>query len=279
LFVKETRANYEELRIAREGKQSKRFLPLSQARANRFLPDWSTYMPPVPKRSGMWAMKDYDLAELRQYIDWTPFFSSWQLTGKYPQIFKDPVVGHEAKKLFDDAQKMLDQLIAEKWITANAVVGLFPANSDMDDIILYKDESRNEVLMKVHHLRQQVVKAPGQSNYCLSDFVAPVESGKEDYIGGFAVTAGLDIENKIKEFEKTHDDYSAILLKALADRFAEAFAERMHERMRKEWWAFTPEETFDNEALIEENYRGIRPCSGISRHVLIIQRSPCCLIY
>jgi len=214
------------------------------------------------RKKGVWTLNNYDLAELRKYIDWTPFFSSWQLSGRYPQILKDPVVGIEAKNLWDDAQKMLDQLIAEKWIKANAVIGLFPANSDMDDIIIYTDESRKEILMRVHHLRQQVVKAKGQSNYCLSDFVAPVESGKMDYVGGFAVTAGLEIENKVREFEKAHDDYSAILLKSLADRFAEAFAERMHERIRKEWWGFVPEEKLGNDELIAEGYRGIRPAPG-----------------
>jgi 5-methyltetrahydrofolate--homocysteine methyltransferase len=261
-FLEETRNNYEQLRIAREGKKTKRFLSLDLARANRFLPDWSSYSPPVPKKKGVWVLEDYDLSELRNYIDWTPFFSSWQLSGHYPQIFQDPLVGDEAKKLWDDAQKMLDKLIAEKWIRANAVIGLFPANSDVDDIIIYKDENRKDVLMRVHHLRQQVIKTAGQFNYCLSDFVAPVESGKVDYVGGFAVTAGLDIEDKVKEFEKAHDDYSAILLKALADRFAEAFAERMHERMRKEWWGFVPEEKLANDELIAESYQGIRPAPG-----------------
>lgn len=261
-FVAETRTNYEQMRIAREGKQSKRFLPLDKARANRFLPEWKSYVPPVPKKPGVQVFKNYDLAELRKYIDWTPFFSSWQLTGKYPQIFKDPVVGKEAKKLWNDAQVMLDKIISENWITANAVVGLFPANSDMDDIIIYSDESRKKILMRVHHLRQQVIKTAGQSNYCLSDFVSPVESGKADYIGGFAVTAGINIEDKVKEFEKAHDDYSAILLKALADRFAEAFAERMHERIRKEWWGFVPDEHLENDELIDESYRGIRPAPG-----------------
>ncbi len=261
-FVAETRTNYEQMRIAREGKQSKRYLPLDQARANRFLPEWKSYLPPIPKKPGVQVFKNYDLAELRNYIDWTPFFSSWQLTGKYPQIFKDPIVGKEAKKLWNDAQVMLDNIIAEKWITANAVVGLFPANSDMDDIIIYTDENRKKILMRVHHLRQQVIKTAGQPNYCLSDFVSPVESGKADYIGGFAVTAGINIEDKVREFERAHDDYSAILLKALADRFAEAFAERMHERMRKEWWGFVPDEHLGNDELIAESYRGIRPAPG-----------------
>lgn len=262
LFLEETRTNYEQMRIARERKQGKRFLSLEAARANRFSPDWNSYIPPVPKKTGTWVLNDYDLHELRNYIDWTPFFSSWQLTGHYPEILNDPIVGVEAKSLWNDAQKMLDQMTREKWITANAVIGLFPAHSDMDDIILYKDESRTEILMTVHHLRQQVTKTPGQPNYCLSDFVAPKESGKLDYIGGFAVTSGLDIEEKVKAFEQVHDDYSAILLKALADRFAEAFAERMHERIRKEWWAFVPDETLGNDELIAESYRGIRPAPG-----------------
>lgn len=263
-YLAEIKANYEQMRIAREGKNTKRFISLEAARANRYQPDWSSYDPPVPNKTGVWALKDYDLSELRKYIDWTPFFSSWQLAGKYPDILKDPIVGHEAKKLFDDAQAMLDKIIEGKWIVANAVVGLFPAHSDIDDVIIYADESRTEVRERVHHLRQQVEKAPGQPNYCLSDFIAPVESGKQDYIGGFAVTAGLEIEDKVKEFEAVHDDYHAILLKALADRFAEAFAERMHERMRKEWWGFATDENLDNNTLIAEGYRGIRPAPGYS---------------
>ncbi len=261
-FLQQTRLQYDHLRVAREGKNTKRFVPLEVARANRFKPDWQKYNPPKPKKTGTWPLKNYDLAELRKYIDWTPFFQSWQLSGRYPQILKDPVVGIEAKKLWDDAQEMLDQMILEKWITANAVIGLFPANSDMDDIILYAEENSKEVLMRVHHLRQQVTKATGQYNYCLSDFIAPVDSGKMDYVGAFAVTTGINIENKVKEFEAAHDDYRAILLKALADRFAEAFAERMHQRIRTEWWAYVPEETWDNEALISEKYRGIRPAPG-----------------
>jgi len=267
-YLAEIKANYEQMRIAREGKNTKRFISLEAARANRYQPDWASYDPPVPNKTGVWALKDYDLSELRKYIDWTPFFSSWQLAGKYPEILKDPIVGHEAKKLFDDAQAMLDKIIAGKWIKANAVVGLFPANSFMDDVIIFAPKSPKGDLksesVRVHHLRQQVEKAPGQPNYCLSDFVAPMESGKQDYIGGFAVTAGLEIEDKVKEFEAVHDDYHAILLKALADRFAEAFAERMHERMRKEWWGFATDENLDNNTLIAEGYRGIRPAPGYS---------------
>ncbi len=268
LFVKEIRDNYEQMRIAREGKNTKRYLSIAEARANRYQPDWSSYDPPVPHRTGLWALNDYDLKELREYIDWTPFFQSWQLAGKYPEIFKDEVVGHEAKKLFKDAQEMLDQLIAEKWIRAAAVIGLFPANAVGDDIIINTTSALPpfsllaEETIRLHHLRQQVVKAPGQPNYCLSDFIAPVESGKADYIGGFAVTAGLGIEKKVKEFESVHDDYHAILLKALADRFAEALAERMHERVRKEWWGYDSNEQLSNEQLIDESYMGIRPAPG-----------------
>ena len=262
LFLQETRENYSQMRIAREGRNVKRFLPLDAARANRFKADWQHYDPPTPKRTGSWVLNDYDLAELRRYIDWTPFFQSWQLSGKYPQILKDPVVGTEATKLWNDAQDMLDQIISEKWILANAVIGLFPANSDMDDIIIYADENRKDILMRVHHLRQQVSKASGQYNYSLSDFVAPLDSGKVDYIGGFAVTTGINIENKVKEFEADHDDYRAILLKSLADRLAEAFAERMHQRVRQEWWGYAADEQLDNEALIGEKYTGIRPAPG-----------------
>ncbi len=269
LYVQDIRNNYEQMRIAREGKNTKKYLPLAEARANRFAPDWSAYTPPVPQQQGVWAFDDYPLDELRPYIDWTPFFQSWQLAGKYPDIFKDPIVGKEAQRLYDDAQQMLDQLIAEKWIRAAVVIGIFPANSEGDDIVIAplapkspNGDLKEKKAMRLHHLRQQVVKAPGQPNFCLSDFVAPVESGKEDYIGGFAVTAGLGIETKVKEFEAVHDDYHAILLKALADRFAEALAERMHERVRKEWWGYASDELLSNNQLIDESYSGIRPAPG-----------------
>lgn len=262
VFINEAKEQYEQIRIARGGKNVKRFVSLQDARANRFKPDWQKYNPPVPKHTGIMMLSDYDLSELRKYIDWTPFFQSWQLAGKYPQIFNDPIVGVEAKKLWNDAQELLDRIIDEKWITANAVIGIFPANSEMDDIIVYTDDSKKDVLTRVHHLRQQVAKSSGQSNYSLSDFIAPVESGRNDYIGAFAVTAGLNIEDKVKAFEAAHDDYRAILLKSLADRFAEAFAERIHQRVRTEWWGYVPDETLDSDALIEEAYRGIRPAPG-----------------
>ena len=202
------------------------------------------------------------MAELAQYIDWTPFFATWELYGKYPAILTDSVVGEEATKVFADAHAMLKQLIDEKWLQANAVIGLWPANSVGDDIEIYTDETRTQVLETVHNLRQQNKKAAGQANYCLSDFVAPKSSGIADYIGGFAVTTGLGIEEHVARFEANHDDYSAIMLKALADRLAEAFAERLHQRVRQEFWGYASNETLSNEELITEKYRGIRPAPG-----------------
>jgi len=196
------------------------------------------------------------------YIDWTPFFHTWELAGRYPDILDDALVGVEARDLFDNAQVMLKKILAEEWLTARAVIGFFPANSDGDDIILYTDDSRSEVLEVLHHLRQQAVKAPGRPNYCLSDFIAPVDSGIADYIGGFAVTAGLGEEEAIRTKIAATDDYSRIIVKALADRFAEAIAERMHERVRKELWGYASAEKLSNEELIAEKYRGIRPAPG-----------------
>ena len=261
-FIREIRHQYADIRKARENRNGKRFIALDEARANRYRVDWNAYVPPVPKRTGVWSLHNYDLSELRKYIDWTPFFQSWQLAGRYPEILKDPVVGKEATQLWNDAQEMLDKMITEKWIRANAVLGIFPANSDMDDILVFTDERRDSVHKRIHHLRQQVLKAKGQPNYCLSDFVAPVESGKVDYVGAFAVTTGLDVDKKVKEFEADHDDYHAILLKSLADRLAEAFAERMHERIRKEWWGYAENEKLSNDQLISEVYAGIRPAPG-----------------
>lgn len=244
-------------------KSAKRYLTYNKARKNNQELDWETHKPVKPSFLGIKVLDDVDLNVLRDYIDWTPFFTSWQLHGKYPKIFEDEIVGEEAKKLFADAQKMLDQLIEEKWLTARAVVGFFPANSiEKDDIELYTGDDRQEVKAILHNLRQQRQKAPGQSNNCLSDFIAPKETEVEDYIGGFAVTAGLGIEKWVRKFEEAHDDYSAIMLKALADRFAEAMAEYMHERVRKEYWGYAKEESFSNDELIKENYKGIRPAPG-----------------
>ncbi|MCK6691234.1 MAG: methionine synthase [Thermoanaerobaculia bacterium] len=263
-FVGKIKEEYAQIREARASRQSaKQYLTLEQARANKFRPDWNSYTPPKPAFTGVKTFEDYPLAELADYIDWTPFFQSWQLAGKYPAILEDSVVGAEAQKLLKDAHTMLRQIIDEKWLTVRAVIGLFPANSvQEDDIEIYGDETRHSVLALTHHLRQQNQKAPGQPNFCLADFILSKESGKTDYLGAFAVTAGIGIEKWIGHFEARHDDYHAILLKSLADRLAEALAERMHERVRREFWGYAAEERLNNEQLIEENYQGIRPAPG-----------------
>lgn len=262
-FIAGVKAEYEKIRTDRAGRVShKQYLSLQEARDNKVKLDWADYTPPVPAQTGIQVFDDYSLAELAEYIDWTPFFQSWQLAGKYPAILKDEVVGTEATTLFQEAQEMLKKIIAEKWLTARAVIGIFPANSvNADDIQLYTDNTRTTPLMRLHHLRQQNVKSAGLPNFCLSDFIAP-QGTQEDYLGAFAVTAGIGIETKVAEFEAAGDDYSAIMLKSLADRFAEAFAERMHERVRKEFWGYATSEQLGNEALIEENYQGIRPAPG-----------------
>ena len=263
-YVKAIRDEFEEVRVRRGNRKSaKKYLTYKKARENKLQLDWENYTPPVPAFTGIKTIKEMDLAVLAEYIDWTPFFTSWQLRGKYPKIFDDEIVGEEAKKLYEDGQAILKRVIEEKWLTANAVIGFFPANSvNDDDIEIYTDNTRTEVAYTLHNLRQQRQKAPGQANFCLTDFIAPKESGVEDYIGSFAVTAGGDIEQWVKKFEDDLDDYNAIMTKAIADRLAEAFAEYMHERVRKEHWGYDEDETLDNEALIKEKYRGIRPAPG-----------------
>lgn len=261
-FILDTRQGYEKIRQARVGRQSvKKYISLDQARYNKASFDWAAYTPPQPPFLGVKSFLQYDLEELTAYIDWTPFFSSWQLSGKFPAILKDEVVGSEAQKLYNDARSMLRRIIDEGWLEARAAIGLFPANSVGDDIEVYTDKSRSQVQTTLRNLRQQRKKAPGLANFCLSDFIAP-KGRVEDYIGAFAVTAGVGIEKQVARFEADHDDYHAIMLKALADRLAEAFAERMHERIRREFWAYATEETLDNQALIAEKYRGIRPAPG-----------------
>ncbi|MEN6628706.1 MAG: methionine synthase [Sulfuricella sp.] len=237
-------------------------LSLAAARANAPQLDWSAYAPPLPSFIGVKAFADYSLAEIAKRIDWTPFFQAWELHGRYPKILDDAVVGEEAKKLFADAQAMLDKIIAEKWLAARAVIGLFPANSVGDDVEIYTDENRSQVAMTYHTLRQQVEKSPGKPNLALADFIAPKNSSLKDYIGAFAVTTGIGIDARVAEFEKNHDDYSAIMLKALADRLAEALAELMHERVRREFWGYAKDEALSNEDMIAEKYRGIRPAQG-----------------
>ena len=266
-FEADIRAEYEMMRERHKGKQViKDYLTIENARKNKLQLDWAKYNPPKPSFLGVKVFEDYDLNELRPYIDWTPFFSTWELHGKYPNILEDKIVGEEAKKVLRDANDLLDKIIAEKWITAKAVVGFFEANSSGDDIEL-KNVSNAETLTDkrksvLHHLRQQNKKGEGLPNFCLSDFVAPKDSGKQDYIGGFAVTSGIGIEKWIKYFQDNLDDYNKIMIAALADRLAEAFAERMHERVRKEFWKYDSSENLSNEELIKEKYSGIRPAPG-----------------
>ncbi|HEV2623177.1 MAG TPA: methionine synthase [Frateuria sp.] len=258
-FMAKIRAEYAEIRERhRHRGPGKQLVPMDKARAHRFTCDWTNYEPPQPAKPGLTVFDDYDLGELRRYIDWTPFFQAWELAGHYPAILADEVVGPQASELFADAQAMLDRIVAEKWLTARAVIGFWPAANVMDDVEIQADGGT----VRLHHLRQQADKPIERPNLCLADFVAPKEYGKRDWIGGFAVTAGLGIEPHLERFRADHDDYSSIILKALADRLAEAFAERMHERVRREFWGYVPNETLDNEALIAEKYQGIRPAPG-----------------
>ena len=238
-------------------------LSLSQARKNKHSIDWKNYSPPKPELTGTRVFSDIDLGILRDYIDWMPFFNAWEFHGKYPDILTDKIVGEEASNLFDDAVEMLDRIIDEKWLQARAVIGIFPANSvDHDDIRVFTDEKRQTELMRLCHLRQQRSKPAGKSHDCLADFVAPADTAVADYIGGFALTAGIGIDEHVQRFEAQHDDYSSIILKALADRLAEALAEYMHERVRREFWAYDSAESLSNNDLVRERYRGIRPAPG-----------------
>jgi len=261
-LLEATEADYAALRERHAQKSDRPMLTLEKARANRTPIEWAGYVPPVPNQDGVRVFADYDLAELREYIDWQPFFNAWEMKGKFPDILNNPASGDAARKLYDDAQDMLDKLIKEKWLTANGVIGFFPANAVGDDVEVYVDDSRTEVLTTLHNLRQQGEHRGGIPNRSLGDFVAPKETGLEDHVGAFAVTAGLGSHVKIAEFKEALDDYSAILLESLADRLAEAFAERMHERVRKEFWGYQPDEALDNDALIGEKYVGIRPAPG-----------------
>ncbi len=260
-YVAKLKAEYAQVRERHLAqKQESRKVSLTEARANAFKTDWTAYVPPKPRDLGVKVFRDYSLAELAEYIDWTPFFQAWELHGRYPKILDDATVGEEARKLFADAQAMLRRMIDEKWIEARAVFGLFPANRVDDDIALYADEDRVAPLMTWHNLRQQMAKPERQPNWCLADFVGP--AGVQDYVGAFVVTAGINEDARAKAFEAAHDDYSAILFKALCDRLAEAFAERLHQRVRKEFWGYGADESLANDQLIQEEYRGIRPAPG-----------------
>ncbi|GJO01641.1 5-methyltetrahydrofolate--homocysteine methyltransferase MetH [Mycobacterium marinum] len=262
-LLETTAADYAALRERHSQKNERPMLTLEKARANRTPIDWDGYTPPLPAQGlGVREFHDYDLAELREYIDWQPFFNAWEMKGRFPDILNNPATGEAARKLYNDAQEMLDTLIREKWLTANGVIGFFPANAVGDDIEVYTDETRTEVLTTLHNLRQQGEHRAGIPNRSLGDFIAPKDTGLADYVGAFAVTAGLGSQTKIVEFKEALDDYSAILLESIADRLAEAFAERMHQRVREEFWGYQPDEQLDNEALIGERYVGIRPAPG-----------------
>ncbi|UYG09549.1 methionine synthase [Halomonas sp. M4R1S46] len=263
-YVAEIRAEYETVR-ERNARRRPKAAEISYAEARRHKPviDWAHYSPPRPALEGLKVFDDYDLTRLVERIDWTPFFMSWQLAGKYPRILDDDKVGEAARSLFADAQDMLARMIDERLIQARGVIGLWPANSVDDDVIeVYADESRAEVVERLHHIRQQTTKNREGVCYSLADFVAPKASGKPDWIGGFAVTAGHGVEELANRYKAAGDDYNAIMVQALADRLAEAFAEHMHERVRKEFWGYVPDETLDNDALIAEKYQGIRPAPG-----------------
>ncbi len=238
-------------------------LTLAQAREKKHRCDWSGYRPPRPAFIGTKVFDDVDLSTIVDYIDWMPFFNAWEFGGRFPDILDDATVGPAARSLYEDARRMLDQVIAERWLEARAVIGFFPANTlDHDDIAVYRDDARKQQIMRLHHLRQQRAKPAGKTQDCLADYIAPVELGIEDYIGAFAVTAGIGIDEHVERFRANLDDYSSILLKAIADRLAEAFTELLHERVRKEYWPYAPDENFSNAELIAERYRGIRPAPG-----------------
>jgi 5-methyltetrahydrofolate--homocysteine methyltransferase len=262
-YVGTVQAEYRKVAEAHErSEREKQRLPLARARANAHRIDWAGYTPPKPSFLGTKVFESWDLAELARYIDWTPFFQTWELKGRYPKILEDEKQGAAARQLFDDAQAMLKKIIDEKWFAPKAVIGFWPANAVGDDVRLFADEGRRRELATFFTLRQQLQKRDGKANVALSDFVAPLASGKPDYVGGFVVTAGIEEVAIAERFERANDDYSSILVKALADRFAEAFAERMHEKVRKEFWGYAPREDFSSDELIGEGYQGIRPAPG-----------------
>ncbi|TWT21720.1 methionine synthase [Luteimonas wenzhouensis] len=258
-FVAANEADYAEIRQRHRNRgDAKRLVSLERARAQKFDGGWDDYEPPAPRQPGLHVLDDYPLEELVRCMDWTPFFQAWELAGRYPAILEDAVVGRQATELHRDARAMLERIIAEKWLTARGVFALWPAQSVGDDVVVRHDGGE----ATLHFLRQQVDKPADRPDFCLADFIAPRDSGRQDWIGMFAVTAGIGIEPHLERFQADHDDYNAILLKALADRLAEAFAERLHQRVRTEYWGYAPDEALDNEALIAERYRGIRPAPG-----------------
>jgi 5-methyltetrahydrofolate--homocysteine methyltransferase len=261
-YLAEVKAEYEKVRQQHANKKAAPLVSLEQARANQPNLDWAHYTPPRPKFIGKRQFKNYDLSDIARYIDWQPFFQTWDLHGPFPAILTDEIVGESARRVYADGQAMLKKVIENRWLSANAVMGFLPANSVNETIELYTDESRTQVAFRWHNLRQQTAKREGVENKCLTDFIAPKDSGVADYIGLFAVTAGLGMEKMERRFEAEHDDYSSIMLKAIADRLAEAFAECLHERVRKDLWGYAADENLSNDDLIKETYRGIRPAPG-----------------
>lgn len=262
-FLDDVKIEYQKLNENFRNKRPvKQYLSIAEARKHKAITDWSNYKPVVPKQLGVHVFQSYNLAEIAEYIDWQPFFISWELHGKFPQILTDEIVGKEASRLFEDAKAMLKRIVEEKWLTANGVIGLFPANRSGEDTISVLSPQPGAGTVHLECLRQQIKKAPGQPNFSLADFIAPAEAGIQDYMGAFAVTTGGDIEKWLEKFKADHDDYSSIMLKALADRLVEAFAELMHKRVRQEFWGYATNEQLDNDALIREEYSGIRPAPG-----------------
>jgi len=258
-LLSETEKKYEDIRSRYLKRHAeKKYISLSEARGHAPDLDFSTITP--PQKTGSYRLLDYSIKDIIPYIDWTFFFQAWRITGRYPAVFEHPEKGEEAKKIYDDAQQMLTKIISEKWLTANAVYRLFPANSKQESVELYADENRNEKIETLEFLRNQEQKEG--HNYCLADYIAGKDSGHQDYLGLFALSCGLGIEKKLREFEQDQDDYSQIMLKILADRLAEAFAELLHHKIRSEVWAYTPREAFDIESFLKENYQGIRPAPG-----------------
>lgn len=245
-----------------KAQQAKKRLTISTARSKKHQIDWKHYTPPIPEFLGTKTFRNYDLATLAEFIDWTPFFATWEMNGQYPRILNDEKLGNAATSLFQDAQDMLAKMIEEKWVTAHGVIGFWPANSTGDDITLYEDETRKKERATLYTLRQQIARDNERANAALADFIAPLETGVPDYIGGFAVTAGIGEEEKVKEFNAANDDYSKIMVSALSDRLAEAFAEQMHMRVRREFWPYARNETLSNQEIIAEKYQGIRPAPG-----------------
>ena len=261
-LLADVREDYDALRRRHAAKGERKLVPYDLARASATPVDWSGYEPPAPRQGGTHVLEAYDLAELRDYIDWQPFFNAWEMKGRFPDILHNPTTGETARRLYEDAQEMLDKVVAEKWLTARGTYGFFPAAGHGDDTLLYTDDSRSEVRATLHHLRQQGEHRDGIPHRSLADYVAPVATGLSDHVGAFAVTAGIGLPERLEAFRADHDDYNAILLEALADRLAEAFAERLHQRVRTEFWGHVPAEQLSNEDLIAEKYTGIRPAPG-----------------